>query len=152
MDQMSLASKYIAWANPAQETFKDKSKHHLLVVDDDLAIRAILQNILRKDFRITTAGSGYEALAWLANGNRPDLIVSDITMPGINGFGLLKALSQSGLHNSIPVIVLSGHCKEEIGAHAIMYNNLKACLSKPFDPTLLKKRINTVLEAELQLC
>ncbi len=149
---MSLASKYIVWANPAQEAFRDESKPHLLVVDDDLAIRAILQNILRKDFRVTTAGSGYEALAWLANGNRPDLIVSDITMPGINGFGLLKALSQSGLYNSIPVVVLSGHCKEEVSAQATIYNNLKACLSKPFDPVLLKTQINTVLDEELQVC
>ncbi len=149
---MSLASKYIVWANPAQEAFQDESKPHLLVVDDDLAIRAILQNILRKDFRVTTAGSGYEALAWLANGNRPDLIVSDITMPGINGFGLLKALSQSGLYNNIPVVVLSGHCKEEVSAQAMVYNNLKACLSKPFDPVLLKTQINTVLDEELQVC
>ena len=149
---MSLASKYIAWANLASEAFQNESKPHLLVVDDDLAIRAILQNILRKDFRVTTAGSGYEALAWLANGNRPDLIVSDITMPGINGFGLLKALSQSGLYNSIPVVVLSGHCKEEVSAQAMIYNNLKACLSKPFDPVLLKAKINTVLDEELQVC
>ncbi len=149
---MSLASRYLTWANPEQEAFEAKGKPHLLVVDDDLAIRAILQNILRKEFRITTAGSGYEALAWLADGNQPDLIVSDITMPGINGFGLLKALSQSGLHNTIPVVVLSGHCKEEVSAHAAVYSNLKACLSKPFDPTFLKKKINTVLDAELQVC
>ena len=148
---MSLASKYIAWANPEQ-AFKDKSKRHLLVVDDDLAMRAILQNILRKEYRVTTAGSGYEALAWLADGNRPDLIVSDITMPGINGFGLLKALSQSGLYNNIPVVVLSGHCREEVSAQAVLYDNLKACLSKPFDPALLKTQINTVLDEELQVC
>ena len=149
---MSLASKYTAWANPAQEVFKNEDKRHLLVVDDDVAMRAILQNILRKEFRITTAGSGYEALAWLANGNRPDLIVSDITMPGINGFGLLKALSQSGLYNNIPVVVLSGHSREEVRAQAIVYDNLKACLSKPFDPVLLKTKINTVLDEKLQVC
>lgn len=149
---MSLASKYMAWANPAQEVFKNEDKRHLLVVDDDVAMRAILQNILRKEFRITTAGSGYEALAWLANGNRPDLIVSDITMPGINGFGLLKALSQSGLYNNIPVVVLSAHNREEVRAQAMVYNNLKACLSKPFDPVLLKTKINTILDEELQVC
>lgn len=148
---MSLMSKYLAWISPERESFEAQGKH-LLVVDDDLAMRAILHSILKKDYRITTVGSGYEALAWLADGNQPDLIISDINMPGIDGFGLLKALSQSGLYNGIPVIVLSGHDHEEVQKYSAVYGNLKACSTKPFNPTLLKKQINTVLHEELQMC
>ena len=146
---LPFASKYLTRTNDRKYP---EPKKHLLVVDDDLAIRTVLHAILKKEFQVTTVDSGYAALAWLTNGNVPDLIISDISMPDISGFGLLKALSQSGLYNTIPVIIVSGHDHEEVESYHALYGNLKACLTKPFNPALLKNRINAVLDEELQVC
>lgn len=142
---MSHNPKYLLW--PRLKERRPKKKQ-ILAIDDDLAIRAILVNVLKKDFNVTSLSSGLEALLWLSNGNRPDLIISDVNMPGLDGFAFLKALSQSGLHNFIPVIILSGHLEDEIKAQSTVYSNLRCWIKKPFDPLSIKGKIISILEKD----
>ena len=138
---MSL-KKYLKRISTKEEVPRNTS---ILVADDDVAIRTILYNVLKKEFDVTTVGSGLEALAWLSEGNQPDLIVSDLNMPRLGGITLLKTLSQSGLHNAIPVIILSGHHEEEMKTQLTEYDNLKAYLTKPFNPILIGIAIKNII-------
>ena len=94
------------WSRSKKSNERLKS---VLIIDDDFAIRVILHNVLRKDCTPITLSNGLEAVAWLANNERPDLIISDINMPMIDGHTFVKMMSQSGLYRDIPILILSGH-------------------------------------------
>jgi threonine synthase len=72
--------------------------------DDALLIRRLLES--RKKYRVYNAKDGIEGLA-LARKNLPDLIVSDLTMPGLDGFGLVEALKLDRRTRDIPIVVVS---------------------------------------------
>lgn len=72
--------------------------------DDALLIRRLLEG--RKNYRMYHAKDGWEGLA-MARQKLPDLIVSDLTMPGIDGFGLVEELKLDPRTKDIPVVVVS---------------------------------------------
>ncbi len=91
----------------ALENLDEKTTSVLLVDDngdDALLIRRLLE--ARKKYRVYHAKDGNEGLA-LARQKLPDLIVSDLTMPGLDGFGLVEALKLDPRTQNIPVVVVS---------------------------------------------
>src|SRR3712207_1617411 len=77
----------------------------LLVVDDEPNIRELLSASLRyAGFEVETAADGQQALA-MATSFRPDLLVLDVMMPGLDGFGVVRRLRESGRHT--PVLFLT---------------------------------------------
>ena len=108
----------------------------ILVVDDDAAMRTILVSILRKDFTVVAKRNGLEAMLWLSEGNLPDVIISDIMMPHLNGYDFIRNLRQSGIYSAIPVLVLSGHTVEDTEEESLRVG-ADHYLSKPFDPRIV---------------
>ncbi len=85
-----------------------KSKKQILIVDDEPAWVKVLSVLLRREgYNVLEATSGKEALSTLA-GFRPDLILSDVRMPDMNGFDFLDAVRRTRPHSKIPVVFLSG--------------------------------------------
>jgi two-component system chemotaxis response regulator CheY len=82
----------------------------LLIVDDSVAVRKVLQRLLRQAElpvgEVVEAGDGQEALAALA-GRRVHLILTDINMPNMNGLEFLRRLKTDSSLSGIPVIVIS---------------------------------------------
>lgn len=114
---------------------KDK-EGRVLVVDDDAAMRTILVSILGKEFTVVAKRNGLEAMLWLSEGNLPDVIISDIMMPHLNGYDFIRNLRQSGIYATIPVLVLSGHDAEDTEEES-MRMGADHYLSKPFDPKIV---------------
>jgi eukaryotic-like serine/threonine-protein kinase len=82
---------------------------NVLVVDDDSVIRELLRmHLAGADFNVAVAEDGEEALA-LISSNPPDLIITDISMPRLDGFGLLEAVRARPATAFIPIILLSQH-------------------------------------------
>jgi PAS domain S-box-containing protein len=97
---------------------------HILVVDDEKPARDLLQVYLEDaGFLVTPAASGEEALA-LLDGQLPDLITLDITMPGMDGLTFLTAQAGSERLQGIPVLIVSGSSAPEhalpLGAQAVL--------------------------------
>jgi len=91
----------------ALENLDEKTKTVLLVddnSDDALLIRRLLEG--RKSYRVHHAKDGWEGLA-MARQKLPDLIISDLTMPGLDGFGLVGELKLDPRTKEIPVVVVS---------------------------------------------
>ena len=91
----------------ALENLDEKTRTVLLVddnPDDALLIRRLLEG--RKAYRVYQAKDGWEGLA-MARQKLPDLIVSDLTMPGIDGFGLVEELKLDPRTKNIPIVVVS---------------------------------------------
>jgi CheY-like chemotaxis protein len=107
-------------------------KKHILVVDDEPSWLKSMSHVLRKEgYQVKAAQSAAEALALLVK-FRPDLIVSDLRMPDMNGFDLLDKIRHLPKISATPVVFFSAiddyHAKKiarELGA--------AACLLKPYD-------------------
>lgn len=85
------------------------SQLNVLIVDDDSVIRELLRmHLASADFKVTAAEDGEEALALILN-QPPDLVITDISMPRMDGFGLLEAVRARPTTAFIPIILLSQH-------------------------------------------
>ena len=82
------------------------SKYKLWVVDDEESIRTICRSALEDHFVIETFPNGSEALLAL-NSDKPDLIITDIKMPGLSGLELLQKVSER--YPDLPTIVITAH-------------------------------------------
>jgi two-component system chemotaxis response regulator CheY len=117
----------------------------VLVIEDDVPLCWLLENILKKKYEVIIMNDGMEAWSWLTDGNAPDLIISDIKMPSLDGIELLENLSNSGLFKNIPVIILSGYedsakRKQCLDLGAFTY------LVKPFEPQTLLTEVDRALK------
>lgn len=111
-------------------------KKKILVVDDEITTCLLLENVL-SEYTVIIKNSGIEALTWLEN-NLPDLIITDIQMPEISGFDILKEIRLRGFTKHTPVIMLSGNTesKERIKCYQL---GAQDYLMKPFNPEELKE-------------
>lgn len=107
----------------------------LLVIDDDHDILLSLQDALEAEgYRVITAASGREALEYLRQGLRPDLILLDLMMPEVSGWAFLARQRGDASLASIPVVVISG---QGLSAHQVAQLGVAAYLPKPVDLDML---------------
>ncbi|MEA3361480.1 MAG: response regulator [Thermodesulfobacteriota bacterium] len=118
------------------------SKKQILFVDDDVNVLRSYERSLRKTpWRILTVNGAEKALEILSK-EKIDLIVTDIKMPGIHGFELIRKIREK--HGSLPIIVCSGYhgMEEDI---EIQFHDVAAFLEKPVNMEALGKKIKAVL-------
>jgi DNA-binding response OmpR family regulator len=116
----------------------------ILVADDDLMLQRLISNTLRLEHHeIIVAGNGQQALE-MARTEKPDLVILDVMMPGLNGFDVCIALRKDPVTATLPVIMLSG-----LGQVQEKIMGLKAgadeYLTKPIDPRELLTRVEMLL-------
>jgi len=116
----------------------------LLMVDDEAKLlRAVAVTLREEGYEVTTARSGTEALIRI-NESIPDLIISDIRMPGMDGFQLAKALRANPRTGLIPIIFLTAK-DERKDRLAGLRSGVDAYLTKPFDPEELIAVVSNIL-------
>lgn len=115
-------------------------KKKILIIDDEKSIRILLKNYLQKDYEVIAKENGEEGMAWLQQGNLPDLIVADIQMPKMDGYEFIQNIRASGYFKEIPLIMLSGieSSSEKVKALKMGANDY---VIKPFNPEELAVRI-----------
>ena len=116
----------------------------ILVVDDKQSLSDLVAQFLGQTYHVTTVENGMQALVSLHGGNVPDLIITDLEMPEMDGFELIKQLKVTGLFSDIPIIVLS--CRDS-SADRIKSLQLGAddFLVKPFNPEELLIRVDKLV-------
>ena len=120
------------------------TKKKILIIDDELSIRMLLENYIGKTYDVVTKIDGLEGIKYLEEGNMPDLIVADIQMPNIDGYEMLKQVRASGYFGNIPMIMLSGieSSQERVKCLRIGADDY---IVKPFNPEELLLRINNLI-------
>ncbi|RZK32142.1 MAG: response regulator [Hymenobacter sp.] len=120
------------------------SKKTLLIVDDEPAIRLILEHYFASDYEVVLTANGEEALNWLRSGNNTDAIVADYEMPLLNGLDFIRALRAWPAYESVPLLMLSG-ADETSKKIQCLRAGADDYLVKPFNPEELEIRLQKVL-------
>jgi DNA-binding response OmpR family regulator len=113
----------------------------VLVVDDDLTVRDVVRRYLElAGHQVALADNGEDALAWIAE-HKPDLVVLDLMLPGIDGLEVCRRLRRT---SAVPVVMLTALGEEE---NRIVGLQLGAddYVTKPFSPRELALRVSSVL-------
>lgn len=116
----------------------------ILIVDDRPEIAKVIMIQLSKDYEVHSEGNPIEALVWMHAGNVPDLIISDVNMPEMDGKTFLKHLKASSMFNFIPVIILSS-LESSNDRIELLEAGASDFVLKPFNPQELKIRVRNLL-------
>ncbi|CAM1363207.1 two-component regulator propeller domain-containing protein [Tenacibaculum xiamenense] len=125
------------------EETHDNTKKTILIVEDNFELQHFLKNLLKSEYNILLAENGEEGFYYAKN-NIPDLILSDIMMPEMDGITMSKELNKNKLTTHIPIILLTAKNStkskiEGLKTGAIEYIN------KPFNTNELLLKINNIL-------
>ena len=119
----------------------------ILIVEDERVIAEILSAVLEDEgYRVVIANNGKQGLDRLAEG-RPDLVLCDIMMPGLDGRDLARAMSANAKYRTIPLILMSA-AYIPLNKHDFPYT---AFLRKPFDMDHLLDTVATALNGNKPL-
>ena len=121
----------------------------LLIVDDNADIRSYLSTILRNRYQLLEAADGKEGLK-IANEQVPDLIISDVMMPVMNGLQFCQNIKDNLATSHVPVILLTARAlsKHQIEGYR---SGADAYITKPFQPDVLQARIENLLRQRQHL-
>ena len=126
-----------------RQNFIDK-KTKLLIMDDQLGTRKVLEHFFNKEFEVTIKSDGMQGMNWLELGNHPDIIIADLNMPHLNGKEFTKVVRATILHRNVPIIILSEIDESEEKIECL---NLGAddYMVKPFNPMEIRAKIMAIL-------
>jgi two-component system response regulator MprA len=118
---------------------------HILVVEDDLPARTLLEKILvAASYRVTGVRDGIAALK-VTHADPPDLVLLDLIIPGIDGYGVCALLKRDSTFRA-PIVILSGRTKEQ-DIKAAFDAGADAFMAKPVNRQVLLSRISELLDA-----
>ena len=128
----------------AIETFQSE-KPSILIVDDSEMNRAILNEMLKDEYRILEADNGRTALDMVDRyGDELSLVLLDIIMPGINGFEVLGELSRRSVADSLPVVMISSEDSDDVVLRAYELG-ASDYINRPFNARVVRRRVSNTI-------
>lgn len=127
-----------------EEYLETSTKAKVLVIDDNLSIRELLKDLLKDTYDVFLAENGAKGLE-LAKEVMPNLILSDIMMPVMDGYELTKKVREDNQICHLPIILLTAKKSEESKLKGYEYG-VDAYVTKPFNSDVLQARIFTIIE------
>jgi two-component system cell cycle sensor histidine kinase/response regulator CckA len=129
---------------PAGETRPRHGTETVLVVEDDALVRNLTVRVLRgAGYHVLVASRGSEALEVVREGPAPDLVVTDVVLPGVGGRDLAATLREA--RPDLPVLYVSGYTGDTIADHGVLAPGVEF-LPKPFTGRALLERVRTILD------
>lgn len=122
--------------------------NRLLIVEDNTEMQRYIQQVVGEEFETKICANGAEALEVL-EGFKPDLIISDVMMPVMNGIELLKRVKAKTFSNPISFIILTARRSHELKLEALSMG-LDDYLTKPFSPLELEIRVKNLLKNQFE--
>ncbi|HWB83073.1 MAG TPA: ATP-binding protein [Bryobacteraceae bacterium] len=133
-----------AGAAPQQPARTEQAAARILLADDNADLREYLRRLLSQEYEVEAVPDGEAALA-IVKKNPPDLLLTDVMIPRLDGCSLLHAIRSDPEINNLPVILLSARAGEEAGVEALRAG-ANDYLTKPFSSSELLARVAARLE------
>ena len=119
----------------------------VLIVDDSVTMRDMVAFTLTgAGFQVVQAGDGNEAVGKLANGSKPDLVVTDLNMPGMDGISLIREIRKMPTLKFTPILMLTTESSDDKKAEG-RAAGATGWIVKPFNPEQFLKVLKKVLPA-----
>lgn len=132
------------WSSADFDDQSAEEKKHILITDDSIFNRKLLESALKDDYRLSFVDCGEEALLIANQADQPDLILLDIIMPGMSGYKVCEELQKNSDTRDIPVLFLTAlneAADEELGLSMGAMDYIK----KPFSMPVVKTKIKNYL-------
>ncbi len=139
----SFLAEFESWSAPAPAA-PDSGSPRLLVVEDDVPLARFLADTLSDSYTVETAGDGASALESIRR-NRPDVVLSDLAMPGMDGLELVRLIREDSTLRDLPVLLLSARGSDDAAATGLG-EGADDYIAKPFSLLDLRARIAANLE------
>jgi DNA-binding response OmpR family regulator len=118
--------------------------YSILIIDDEDSIRSLLRlTLVRAGYEVIEAGSGEEGIT-LAQAKKPDLVLLDVMMPGMDGFAVCRFMRQDPALNNMPIIMLSAR-KDARSRQRSRQAGANGYLTKPWNPDELLWRVGETI-------
>jgi signal transduction histidine kinase/DNA-binding response OmpR family regulator/ligand-binding sensor domain-containing protein len=145
-----LASAKLAPEAPeSQSSSTPAAGDFMLIVEDNPDMRLFIRESLEDGYRVVEAANGEEGFA-KAQEIIPDIIITDVMMPGIDGYELTRRLRQEQVTSHIPIIMLTARAADEDRFEGLE-QGVDAYLTKPFNKKELRIRVRKLIEMRRQL-
>lgn len=138
-----LATSPETSSDPIQPEEETNKRNTLLLIEDDLELRTSLQHLLSKKYKVTLSSNGLEGLETATKIN-PNLIISDVMMPKMDGFELCKKIKENVNTSHIPIILLTAKINGE-DQLAGLKCGADSYITKPFNYTILEVQVENML-------
>ena len=123
-----------------------ETKNKILVVDDKGINRYMLGGIFRDEYEIIEASGGRNAIDVITKESENlAVVLLDIIMPVIDGFGVLEYMKKRDLLDKLPVVVVTDDTSEETSIRAFEYK-VADIVIKPFEPRIIRRRVQNIIE------
>lgn len=121
-------------------------KAKILAVDDEPELTDLMHfHLVRAGHEVVTAANGWEAIACVKK-RRPDIILLDLMLPDLDGFGVCEILRRDPLTATIPIIIISAWASSDSRNLGLELGALDY-ITKPFSPLDLVQRVNRLMDA-----
>lgn len=147
-DTEDEAAHIVVTAEP-EVAKRPKTKKRLLVVEDDDEILHYLKEELKTDFNVVTCSNGEEAMLEIRN-RMPDIIISDLMMPVMDGLTLVKQIRQNTTMNELPFILLTAKTRDDDNIEGLNAG-ADAYITKPFNIEILRRTALNLVQRHDQL-
>jgi signal transduction histidine kinase/ligand-binding sensor domain-containing protein/DNA-binding response OmpR family regulator len=122
----------------------DEGKEKILIVEDDYDLRKYLKNILKNDYNVFEANNGIEGLEKTLK-EIPDIIISDVMMPELDGIEMCKKIKKNILTSHIPVLMLTAKSGEDFSNEGLKVGAWDY-ISKPFNSAQLLQKVKNIIK------
>ncbi len=139
IDETNDIPKYVT------STSDDQAAHVLIIDDDPLNLQVLINILVPNGYHVSTAQNGNEALQFLNDGNKPDMILMDVMMPGISGIETLSIIREQFPLTTLPIILLSAKGFSE-DIYKGFQTGANDYIVKPFEKTHLLARMSIQLQ------
>ncbi len=148
-EAQTSSSAIINNKNTVIDQIAGENRDVIVIVEDDHDLRFLLRDILSKDYVVYEAGDGVKAIG-LINQYMPQLVISDVLMPNMDGLELCNRIKSTTSTCHIPVLLLSARSAED--QHIEGYEaGADAYISKPFNARYLKMRVKKLIQYQQNL-